>query len=933
MTKNTSILLCLMINLFAFGQKDSIYIKAQLTAGVLQVNQKIVYHNTSQKYLSHIKLLNHVAAYKNRGTELVKRKLEDRKTDLYFAKKEELGELINLSVNKNYTVSNNNEENLYIKLDKPLKEKESITIDLDYSVKIPSDKFTGYGSGKDGYLLKNFFLLPDSFDRDNTINKYFMDIEENYSTDAYYYIDFSSSPFFVQSNLPEISPKVFAGIINKDVEINVTPDQHYTFSADIDGSKTTIDLGYDISEDDKKNIEFYLPLQLKFLKNQTGFIPEKMFISNVSKKKNDFFGNDDIKFWKFKFQLFTDPEKIDMDYFSIISQELANLLFITNKKENHWVTNGIKTYWEIQYLNKFYKDYRLLGNLPDYKILGIKPLKYSFVSKLNLSERYGLAYQYIMSENLDQKIDEDLQDLSNFNEIAISKFETGTLLSFIAEKMQNENFEQFLKEYILKNKNSYLDKEDFLNQLSMKSGCSSDFMSNYIKKKMRVNFHLKSFKRIDEKLHIKVSKNTTESIPFKLEVQNNDGQKTNTYWYDTNNKKSPSTYVIPDNDVSKIIINSNYVFPENNFRDNYLYTKGLFSNTKKVKFKLFTDKPNPEYNVIFLTPRVSWNNYDKLLVGVNFHNKSVIQRPFQYSLTPYYSSGTKSLAGTASFSYRIQPAESFYRSLTIGASTSFFHYDFNLTYKKFGVAASMALNKNPRSQISRNIVVSHNYFERDLSEAMIKKNDYGKYNLWNMGFVYSENNVITEKYLFGNLQLMEDYQKLTAESFYRWQYAKNKKLSLRFFGGLFLNNNTKNTTFNMGISRVSNYSFSYNLLAQSASTGILSQQFVMSEGGFKSYINGTVNQWMLSSNVDAHVWKMFNVYADFGLYKNKAHNSKFIWDSGVKLNVIPDFLEIYLPVQSSLGFEPGFKDYGSRIRYMLNFNLSAVVGYFRRGWF
>ena len=32
---------------------------------------------------------------------------------------------------------------------------------------------------------------------------------------------------------------------------------------------------------------------------------------------------------------------------------------------------------------------------------------------------------------------------------------------------------------------------------------------------------------------------------------------------------------------------------------------------------------------------------------------------------------------------------------------------------------------------------------------------------------------------------MEDYQKLT-ESFYRWEYAQNKKLSLRFFGGLLL---------------------------------------------------------------------------------------------------------------------------------------------------
>ena len=41
-------------------------------------------------------------------------------------------------------------------------------------------------------------------------------------------------------------------------------------------------------------------------------------------------------------------------------------------------------------------------------------------------------------------------------------------------------------------------------------------------------------------------------------------------------KIGESTYVITDTDVEKITINSNYAFPENNFRDNYLYTKGFF---------------------------------------------------------------------------------------------------------------------------------------------------------------------------------------------------------------------------------------------------------------------------------------------------------------------------------------------------------------------
>ena len=32
--------------------------------------------------------------------------------------------------------------------------------------------------------------------------------------------------------------------------------------------------------------------------------------------------------------------------------------------------------------------------------------------------------------------------------------------------------------------------------------------------------------------------------------------------------------------------------------------------------------------------------------------------------------------------------------------------------------------------------------------------------------------------------------------------------------------------------------------------------------------------------LDAHVWKMFNVYADAG-YKKQNTDPKFIWDSGI----------------------------------------------------
>lgn len=921
-----------MLNLFAFSQKDSIYIDAELVAGYVSVNQKIIYQNHSANNLSQIKLLNFVSAYKNRNTPLLKRKLEDRKTDLYYAKSAEQGKLVSLKIDgKDYEQSLDS-ENFFVKLNQVLKPNESHEINLQYSLFLPQAKFTSYGSGNNFALLKYFFIVPDSFDTENSSEKFYLDLEENYNVNTYYKVNFKNSNYKISSNLNQISSTKFEGKLNKDVEFFLSEKENYTFSTEIDGEKHLVEFGYSISDEERSHIEFYLPLQLKFIKEKAGFLPKKIFISQKSKSRNDFFGNDDIKFGKWKFQLFSDAEKIDMDYFSLISQDVADQIFLSEKNENHWLTNGIKTYLEIQYLEKFYKGYKLLGKLPEYKILGLKPLKLTHISKLDLIERYGLPYQYIMAQNLDQKIDEKLQSLSNFNEFAVSKFETGSLLNLIAEKMGKENFEVFLKNFIEKNKDKILIKKDFLDALTLSSGYSSEFLESFVEHKNRINFDLKSFRRDGNNILIKVAKNTTQNIPFKLETINENNEKS-TYWYDTNFKENPYTYIVPDNKVKKITINDNFIFPESNFKDNYLYTKGLFSNTKKLKFKLLTDEPNPEVTEVYVAPKILWNNYDKFLAGIKFQNKSLFDRPFLYAIMPFYSSGTGTLTGSVSASYKIQPAESFYRTLLLGVSTSYFHYDFDLSYKRASLYANMTLNKNPRSQIGRNISFNYNYYERDLSPEMKLKNDYSKYNIWNLGFVYSESNVIKDKYLFGNLQLMEDYQKISAESYYRWNYAKGKKVSFRFFAGAFINNKTRNNTFDFGISRVSNYAFTYNLLAQSANSGILSQQYIIAEGGFKSFINGTANQFIFSSNIDAHAWKMFNIYADFGIYKNKNFDPKFMWDSGVKLKVIPDFLEVYFPVQSSLGFEPSFNDYGKRIRYQLSFNLNSLIGYFRRGWY
>lgn len=937
--KRISICLILFLGVAEVSaQKDSIYIGAKLSQDkkMLDVTEEIVYFNNSEKDLNTIKLLNWVAAYNRRGTSLVYRKLEDRNTDLHFAKKNELGKLLNLQVKNSgeeIPVGETSEENIFLPLKETLKPGEKVKLQLQYQIQLPDKKFTGYGTSDTNVALKYFFIVPDRFDPDNISKRDYADIEETVSYNTFWTVNLDLPVnYFAESNLLQTQINSFNGYLDSDPEFLISQNEYPSININTNDIHTEIKFGYNLKPEEKESLEFYLPLHLKFIKERIGSVPERIFISDKFRNKEDFFGNNDIAFWKFRFQLFTDAEKTDLDYFGIIAKKVLDEITITDKQDHHWFRNGLKSYLEIQYLKKFYADTKLLGNLPETKIFGVKPLKLFHASDVKLTERYGLAYQYIMSQNLDQKIDENYSDLSNFNDMAISNFETGTLFNYSADKMGYGNFEALVKDFIAKNTDKEIDPADFLKELAEKDKRTA-YLPEFLEHKNRVNFRLRKFKREGDSLNVTIQKNTFANIPVKLQTTSKNGETTE-YWVETDENKKEKKFSIPALDTYKITLNDDYIFPEDNYRDNFLYAKGFFSNMRKIKLKLIKDIPNPEFNEIYINPRVRFSNtYDKFLIGFNFKNQSFFDQKFLYSITPTYSTGTGKLTGSGAIAYSFLPAESIIRSLTFGVSGSYFHYDYDLAYRKASIYSNLNFRKNPRSTVSRSLGVSYNYFERDLNALMIANNDYDRYNLWSVGYGYNDSQSIHEKSLGVSTQWMEDFHKVTAEGFYRWEFAPRQKLSVRLFAGYFIKNNTRNNTFNYGISRVSDYSFSYNLLGQSATGGILSQQYVLADGGFKSFIPGSVNKWITSVNVDTSVWKIFHVYADAGVYDNKNQSTKFIWDSGVKVRIIPDFLEIYLPVQSSLGFEPGFKDYGKRIRYTLILNLSSIINAARRGWY
>ena len=99
----------------------------------------------------------------------------------------------------------------------------------------------------------------------------------------------------------------------------------------------------------------------------------------------------------------------------------------------------------------------------------------------------------------------------------------------------------------------------------------------------------------------------------------------------------------------------------------------------------------------------------------------------------------------------------------------------------------------------------------------------------------------------------------------------------------------------------------------------------MAEGGFKSIHNpSSANDYLLATNLTLGVWKWVEAYADLGLVKNRSTKAKSFFGSGIRLNMVPDYLEIFFPVYGSDGFAFDETPYEQKIRFILTLSSNKL---------
>ena len=533
-------------------------------------------------------------------------------------------------------------------------------------------------------------------------------------------------------------------------------------------------------------------------------------------------------------------------------------------------------------------------------------------------------------KNLDQPLNSPKNTLIKFNEQIASKYRAGLSLRYLDNYLENDVVPNSIKEFCNK-KNP--DRTSFETVLKQNSPKDIDwFFSTIINSKKIIDYKFHSVSKTADSISFTLKNKTKVAVPMPVYGIKN-GAIVFKKWIKPS--QTDSLYVVGRNGADKIVLNYKNEVPEFNLRNNWKSLKGFFPNNRPLKFTLIKDLEDPYYNQVLYEPNLEYNIYDGFIAGLRLHNRTILDKPFNFDVTPAYSMNTQTLSGYGSFA-----VNKFYREGTLfsarySLSGSYYHYAPDAFYTKLNPTVSFRFRNDDLRDNKRQILYARQVIVNKEQSAFIANNNTNQnYSVFNLKYFNSRTEVTNHFSFLSELQVANNFSKAIVEVGYRQLFENNHSVNLRLYAGSFLTNQTNSDFFSFSINRPTDYMFDYSYYGRSEDSGLFSQQYIIAEGGFKSkFASSFANQWMTTLNGGYNIWNWVEVYGDAGLYKNTNQNPQFLYDSGIRLNLVTDYFEVYFPVYSSNGFELGQTKYNEKIRFMFSFSTQIIINLFSRKWF
>ncbi|MEJ1221786.1 metalloprotease [Sediminicola sp. 1XM1-17] len=934
--------LCMYAIIFGFVQLNGQHLNT-LTATLdgankdIFVQQQFVYVNDSNDSLPELYFNDWTQAYADKNSALAKRFADEFKKGLHLAKPYERGATNILSVIDDHYMAvswkrTKQQDIILFSLNEPLAPKDSIKIFLTYRVKLPPNKFTPYGyDNKNRYYLKDWYLTPAVYDSGKWTlysNKNLEDLHTgitnteitfNYSKELFLTSNFNESKFSVS---PFSKESILKGYLRKSSEIILTPTR--TFTKHVTPTLTVVtDLEIPKYDPISKGVSINKVAQ--FITDNLGAYPhEQLLVSEIDNQKNPLYGLNQLPSFVRPYE---NQFQFEMEFLkTALNSFLRETLFFDIRKDR-WVNDALVNYLMIKYVETYYEDQKLLG-----KLSSIWGLRSFHLAKMDFNEQYSFLHMLTARKNLDQSLVTANDSLIKFNQKIANRYKAGLGLAYLSEYIGEDqvakSISQFYSDYKLKT----VDPNDFMGILEQSTDKDIKwFKKEYVSSNKRIDYNISNVFKTNDSLAITLKNKGGTNVPISLFGLRKDSVVSR-YWF--SDIAESKTFTIPRQGEDRLVLNFDQKIPEFNQRDNWKTLNGFFSSNKKLKFQFFKDTEDPYYNQIFYVPVMGFNIYDGLTPGMRIHNKTLLERPFIFDFAPSYAIKEQALVGYGKFNLKkyYQDSNMFVANYSLSGSS--FHFAENSRYTT--ITPSVSFGWRPDNLISnKREYLTFRYVNvmRTVDENQNLNTD-PDYNVINARYINSNNGVIDYVSWFVDAQHSNNFSKVAFNLEYRKLFENNRQLNLRFFAGKFIRNKTNSDFFSFALDRPTDYLFDYNYLGRSEDSGIYSQQIIIAEGGFKSKLeNPFSDDWIATTNASVNLWRWIELYGDIGFIKSKGFNERFVYDSGIRLNLVTDYFELYFPLYSNNGWEVSQPQYEEKIRFIVTLSPKTLLGLFNRKWF
>lgn len=506
--------------------------------------------------------------------------------------------------------------------------------------------------------------------------------------------------------------------------------------------------------------------------------------------------------------------------------------------------------------------------------------------------------------NIEQAINLAAADYSYDNYGNIIYYKAGQGFNYLRTFLGDSLYDSAIHDYYNKWKNKHPHPKDLSNIFETHTDKDlSWFFDDFLGTTKRLDYKIVRYK--DQKLLIKnkgelkspvlIAGMVGDSIRSKEWIDGFEGKK----WIN-----------FPGKNYSDIRIDPEHRMTELYRLNNNIRTSGIFRKADPVHLQLLYTIEEPDKRYLIYFPAFDWNSADGFMAGVVMHNGTLISKPLEYFLIPFYTFRNQGITGYGKVSYNKIPYNNLIRLATFSIEGAQFGAPGNQNYHKVSIGSDIFF----RSEIKTNPI------NQKVFGYYISASDINQINLLNkakmlsymqLGYQVARTGMTDPFNMLVSFESGKSFQKTSLEINYKYSYiGKNNGLEMRLFAGSMLKSTSEYPIYSFSASgRGGREQYLYEGLYPDR-FGVFpktfwSRQMDLSEGGLVTPVSDSLgySRWVCSLSLTSSLpGKAFRIpvkpFANMVLNDHGYLTSgkpELYFEAGFKAGIWNAF-EIYIPL-------------------------------------